>query len=215
MSSEREAGPFRRLGPMPREGWLPKSEPTLKQRQGLPQGLEIWVWDSYSRAYDKTMPMGVAFIGKASKPAWYHSFKTEAAREALISETVKSHESRLQSKLQRQEERKQFTHGLVMDDILVASWGYDQTNINFYQVVGVPTPKTVLVREVGSKIIKSDGFGSDYVMPTPNHFVDTKIMKRIPSGGRNWNLSVKISDSISAHKWDGKPARETSFGWGH
>jgi len=98
-------------------------------------------------------------------------------------------------------------------DILYSSWGYDQTNIDWYQIVGVPTEKLVLVREIGGKILRSDGYGQDQVMPDPGRFVGP-VMKKIPKGdGRH--LSIKISDVETAWKWDGKPKSQTSSGWGH
>ena len=60
-------------------------------------------------------------------------------------------------------------------DILVSSWGYEQTNIDFYKVVGV-TPKSVKIVKLGQKVIKSgDDFLSEYVIPNHND-VCSRIM---------------------------------------
>ena len=46
------------------------------------------------------------------------------------------------------DERKALRHDLKAGTILYAASGYDQTNIDFYEVVMVISPKTVEVREI-------------------------------------------------------------------
>jgi hypothetical protein len=196
---------------MPRSSYLPKDEPTLARVPGMPEGLEVYTYESATprgmRYY------GVAFAGKAQKPLWNYSFQNPERRDRQIQETAKSIEASAKAKMERQEQRKQFTHGLQVGDILYSSWGYDQTNINWFEVVGVPTEKMILVREIGSKTLRSDGYGSDTVAPSPGKYVGP-VMKKIPKGNDK-SVSVKIDDVQTAWKWDGKPKSETSSGWGH
>lgn len=60
--------------------------------------------------------------------------------------------------------------GFVVGDILYSSWGYDQTNIDFYQVVKV-TAKTITVKEISYKS-EYDSSMSGYKVPVKNSFVD-------------------------------------------
>lgn len=191
----------------PREFFIPKDNPTLLQVRGTPVGLEIWTWDLAGKSY------GIAFAGKANKPLWYYAFRSDSARQMQIDQTIKSYASSQALKKQRSEERKQFRHDLSVGDILYSSWGYDQTNINWYEVVQIPSEKMVVLREVAGKILRSDGMGSDQVVPLRGSYVGP-AMKRIPRGSLG-SVSVKISDAQTAYKWDGKPKRETSSGWGH
>jgi hypothetical protein len=203
-ASDKEAG-------LPRSTYLPKDNDTLTERINTPEGLDIWTWEMPIRgnpAYS-----AIAFAGKADKPLWQFNYSDFSRRERQIQDTIKNYEAGAEAKRKRQEERKQFQHGLQVGDILVASWGYDQTNVNWYAVVGVPTVKMVLVREIGSKIISSDGSGSDRVVPDPSRPIGS-VLRRIP-GGTAGNPRVKIEDSIVAHKWEGRPERATSSGWGH
>jgi len=89
-------------------------------------------------------------------------------------------------------------------DIFVATWGYDQTNANFFQVVKV-TSKSVSVRPIKSRR-KEDppGSMSGYAMPIKNSFTGSAKTKRIYYyDGREM---FKASESMgSAEKWDGKP----------
>ena len=49
-------------------------------------------------------------------------------------------------------ERKDATNPYKVGDVFRSSWGYDQTNINYYQAIKVTT-KTVTVREVAQERI--------------------------------------------------------------
>jgi hypothetical protein len=201
----------RGLGPMPRSSYLPKDNETLARVPGMPEGLEVF---TYERATPRGMfYYGIAFAGRAQKPLWHYSYKDPARRDSQIRETAKSIEARAKAKAEKREQRKQFTHGLQVGDVLYSSWGYDQTNIDWFQVVGAPTEKTVLIREIASKTARSTGYGQDYVVPVPGKFVGP-VMKKIPKGDGKY-LSVKIDNVRTAWKWDGKPKQETSSGWGH
>lgn len=201
------------FGPMPRSSYIPKDEPTLARAPGLPEGLEVYTYEK-ANARGQVVYYGVAFAGKAQKPLWNYAFRDGNQRDRQIAETAKSVEARAKMMKERSDARKQFTHGLNVGDILYSSWGYDQTNINWFEVVGTPTEKMILIREIASKLLRSDGYGSDEVIPIPGKYIGP-AMKKIPTGGVGRSLSVKIDNVQTAWKWDGKPKRETSSGWGH
>lgn len=55
---------------------------------------------------------------------------------------------------------QEYKHGFKIGEILYASWGYEQTNLDFYKVVAV-TEKTVRIVEVSMKVKnQSGGYGS-------------------------------------------------------
>lgn len=54
--------------------------------------------------------------------------------------------------------------GYQVGDILEGSWGYDQTNIDFYRVVK-RTDKTVWMRKMQTRHVSDAGFMSDHVEP--------------------------------------------------
>jgi len=96
-----------------------------------------------------------------------------------------------------------------VDDILSCSWGYDQTNVDFYQVVGL-TPKSIKIRKIDQYTVSSET-GTDLVAPVPNAFTSDKVMTKLVDKYD----SVKISSYSSAYKWDGKPQYQTAVGYGH
>lgn len=100
-------------------------------------------------------------------------------------------------------------------DIFVASWGYDQTNVDFYEVTGL-TGASVRVREVAKDIDTkhSDRYGSDYVTPRKGNFIGGEMTKRLQAGYQG-TAAITINTVQSASLWDGTPEYETSSGWGH
>ena len=50
--------------------------------------------------------------------------------------------------------------GYKPGDLFYTSWGYEQTNIDYYQVVSV-TAKTLTLREIGSEYIGGFGFAGE------------------------------------------------------
>ena len=49
--------------------------------------------------------------------------------------------------------------GVKVGDIFVSSWGYDQTNVDFFQVVALCGQSSVRVREVNPPLVEEDATG--------------------------------------------------------
>lgn len=107
-------------------------------------------------------------------------------------------------------------------DILRCSWGYDQTNVDWYEVIKV-TPGGVRIRAIATKHTDSDR-----VMPVKGSFLpatsfrgkdalysEKGAFKKVHKNGRDDGYSVTISSYSSAYLWDGVPAYETPFNCGH
>ena len=82
---------------------------------------------------------------------------------------------------------KEAQENVKKGDIFVASWGWEQTNVDAYQVVE-KKGATVTFREIGLKSIEgSEGFMSDRVVPVKDAFIGEEFKKRIT--GRGINIS--------------------------
>lgn len=175
------------------------------QKADIPSGidLEIYTWEKDG------VPYGVAFQGRGQKPLWKYRFRSERERDKSVQNTIVNRKSTLDSKKQRQKERQEFRHDYQVGDILYSSWGYDQTNVDFYEVVGIGE-KSIAIRPIRQKVVKSSEGGADYVVPRPGRFDGPKKTKRVRPGG-----SIKIESYANAYKWDGKPKYQTAMGWGH
>lgn len=90
-------------------------------------------------------------------------------------------------KVARAAARKEAQENVKKGDIFVASWGWEQTNVDAYQVVE-KKGATVTLREVALETVKgSEGYMSDRVRPVLNHFVGEAFTKRITGKGININ----------------------------
>lgn len=107
------------------------------------------------------------------------------------------------------------TKTVKVGDIFTYSWGYDQTNVDFYQVVRCTT-KTVWVRRVNSTCVGGHNSPSEQVVPVRGswHRYDKKThRKRLGTG---WRGTPCFSmDHGTASLWDGTPERQTGWGYGH
>ena len=109
-------------------------------------------------------------------------------------------------------------------DILYSSWGYDQTNIEFFKVVKV-SEFSVWIQEIGKKVVEVTGWAHQNVVPVDspeyqvrnwdnekddwdnvNPFI-TKThpiqRKKIQAYGDGYGVS--LNSFSSAWLWDGKP----------
>lgn len=143
---------------------------------------------------------------KEWKALVYHfRFRTMDQLEEWIAKFKQNRQSWQNLKDERKAERLNFVNPAKVDDILYASWGYEQTNIDFYQVTAVKG-KSVVVRQIAAK--REDGLETgnsmaDHCMAVKDAFVGEEMTKRVgPSSG---GYAININDYISAWMWDGKP----------
>lgn len=114
-------------------------------------------------------------------------------------------------------------------DILVSSWGYDQTNIDFYVVTKV-TKASVMIRKCAKVTMSAGSEGSDdRVIPnsvnsatgpvlTRRFRLDTSTIsdKSAPRGYKTVaTYRVSISDYAGARLWEGTPEYQTPANCGH
>jgi len=66
--------------------------------------------------------------------------------------------------------------------VFCMSWGYDQTNVDYFQVVRL-TPKGAVLREIASKKVPgTDGFMCCDVRPDVGNFVSNSTWSKKPEG---------------------------------
>jgi len=86
-------------------------------------------------------------------------------------------------------------------DIVYNSWGYEQTNIEFYQVIAV-LPKKIRIQEIRQTLTEATGAMSGSVIANKNDFLNVEPFDLIvrPKG--------ELASPKSFYyfkKWDGKP----------
>lgn len=100
-------------------------------------------------------------------------------------------------------------------DVFYSSWGYDQTNIDFYVVEATKGKTMCYLVPVGNKTVENQG-SADYVVPaigtSPGY---SRYGKGVWKKYNPKYKSFTMSSYETAHKWDGKPKYQTAFGYGH
>ena len=116
----------------------------------------------------------------------------------------------------RQRAKSQYQNPFHVGDILHHSWGYDQTNCDFYQVVVVKKATVILRKIAASTVPGSEGFMCEKLMPVKDAFIEkgtqalTKVGHDITP--QNPNIKKRVSFYV---KEDGTLRYYISvpFGW--
>jgi hypothetical protein len=143
--------------------------------------------------------------GQRSMPDKHLAYRNEAQRAADIDGYLDAHDAYAQRKAAEAAERKAYRHSFKVGDIFSYSWGYDQTNVEFYQVVST-TEKTVTVREIASKPVpNSGGFMCDQCVPCPGTFLDdAKPLVKRPQPSSDGRGLLPFDFGVGT-PWDGSP----------
>lgn len=105
---------------------------------------------------------------------------------------------------------------VTLGDIYYSSWGYEQTNVTFYQVVRL-TNKSVWFETIAKKTVEQLSSMSEKVMPVPNQFIkeplirtkDGRLRKRLKGG----DVSTFYSEDSWAtlYRFAGEPVYQSSY----
>lgn len=161
------------------------------------EGLEIYVRDNTA----------MAFKARAtSKPLWNYRFKSEVERDTYIKNYIAKFELHMiakkkykdESKTRRASDLAEFKSKLKPGAILSDSWGYEQTQVEFYKVLEVKG-SSVLIVELGHITLEAKSWASCDVMPDLNSTQGEPLWKKVCTN------YIPICSSIHLTLWDGKP----------
>lgn len=155
------------------------------------------------------------------KKVWYAKQTPDRLKLAKLITDGKE----IKAETKKEKAEKKNIYGVKVGDIFSASWGYEQTNNDFFQVIALVGEKSVRVREVNPPIVRRDpvsGMAEDRVykitgeiLPPSPHSVFIKDqekgdLKRIKPGyfqdeeeAKN-NCYFDISSYASAYKCNGE-----------
>jgi hypothetical protein len=168
----------------PRESYIPKGAVKVASK------VSSAVVYLYGRPGGKPCAMG--FFGKADKPAFNYSYASEKRRAASVAAWIQSMDATQASKNQRKAQRKQVLgskqEALKVGDVLRSSWGYDQTNIDYYEVVELFGKRGVVIREIGAESADT-GWLQGKSVPAKGQYIGEPMRKQVSEDG-----SVKVRD---------------------
>lgn len=141
----------------------------------------------------------VGYAGKAVKPTFHYTFKDQTRRETYVREFFEGRRATIAFRAE-QKAKASAPSTLKLNDILVASWGYDQTNIEWFQVTRLVGPTTVEIRPIAAANIKDTGWASGRTIPMIDQFTGEATRRRVQYGH-----SVKVHECAHAYHWDGRP----------
>jgi len=136
--------------------------------------------------------------GKAIKPFAHYRTKTLAQAEQYITSVRDRIAACEQAKRELMTEDRKLRAAMnaadhwKVGDIVVHSWGYDQTNIDFFQIVEVKK-KSVIIRRI-KHTTSETGVMSGDTIPFPSEFCGEAMLKHLDASGQ-----------IEYSRWDGKP----------
>lgn len=156
----------------------------------------------------------IYYSGKGMHHKNYYRYSSfERMEETIISwvlQMEKRHKAKLEEKQKEAEARKAFdiNQHFKVGDYVYNSWGYEQTNIEFYKIIAL-SGKTLTVQEVYIKTVEGSEYShgmadevvaSETLIPTAEPF---KLRVKVDSQGRCYICARK--SHYSFHKWDGRP----------
>jgi len=124
-----------------------------------------------------------AWLGKARKPFAFYRFSSEARADLWIEATKQQVDAREDRKQARKAEQaaavEQSRRQFVVGTLLVNSWGYDQTNVDFYEIVERRGAFAVIREIAGRSVVGSEGSMSCRMAACPGEFIGEPMRKLI------------------------------------
>lgn len=145
---------------------------------------------------------GIAYKGKAGKPTWNYHFRNEAEKDRTIKEFFESNERSLKFKEELKQARNQPVT-LKVGDIIYNSWGWEQTNVDFYAVVRVSAAYVWL--QALSQSSKESGFMAGYCSAVKGTAHGPILKHKVNNGN-----SVCFKHGCGS-LWDGKPKYYSTY----
>jgi hypothetical protein len=99
----------------------------------------------------------VAYREKARKSDWHHTYRSDAEVDKAIQgffDAIRAHKAIVSER----RDRDFAGHSFKVGDIVTNSWGYDQTNVDWY-VVTRTTANYVWLKGVAAELTTSEGCG--------------------------------------------------------
>ena len=149
------------------------------------------------------VPHALGFHGRAQKPDWHHHFRSDEERERRIANFFAARRRLLAFKAEQRRQRVEAERGLEVGDVLCASWGWEQTNVDFYEVTGLVARRTIEYRPI-AQTKRSTGFMCGKCRPNPGSYVGTSTYRARASEGairiRSHTYAMK-TDPTAEHYW--------------
>lgn len=137
----------------------------------------------------------LGFKGKQIKASFHCRFKTTEAAKNYADSFVCGVEKIAADKATAKAERKSTVRALELGDVLVSSWGYEQTNIDYYQVIALVGKSSVILQEIGKHKTADSRGDTGKCVPDLSNFIGVAFTKKVNNG-----TYVRLTSYSSARK---------------
>lgn len=115
-----------------------------------------------------------AFTPRSKKPVFHYAYLDEAKRNERIFDFISAQVRHEMRKVEERAKRYSYELKLQVNDILYTSWGWEQTNVDFYQVIRV-LKKKVIVRKI-AKHYEETQYMAGHSTPIFGSFLSDEFM---------------------------------------
>ena len=153
----------------------------------------------------KDRPCLSVFRGRSAKTIANYYYRSYESRE----EAIKSHKKRADEHeeydLKKKAEKKAAgSPQSEVGTIFVDSWGYDQTNVDYYQIIERPSKHFAIVRQISFNMVDgSAGFDCCNVLPVKDSFCGEPFRAKLNVYSKGSEY-LKTRNYSSASVWKGE-----------
>jgi hypothetical protein len=147
---------------------------------------------------------------RALKPYFHYLVSPERTQEHIDAATKRftEHQAR---KAEAKEKRKGSPEALAkiqVGSIFSCSWGWEQTNVDFYQVTEIKG-RTLTLRQIASESVGQTSWASNNVIAQKDAFKGEPFKKLVQFLGNEYTPYLTLSSFETAFLWDGKPTHRS------
>jgi hypothetical protein len=155
---------------------------------------------SYTSSINKPCVAIYTPFCKGIKPAYNYAFNTDAERADFIADEKRVIDRDTESAELRAAAYAAEADKIQTGSIMYSSWGYEQTNIDFFKVLSRKN-NTVTMQKIGSKVVSYNNNHMSGQKVADESVVDGEVMtKRINKFG-----GITLNSFAFCGIWDGRP----------
>ena len=154
---------------------------------------------------ERGLPCAAILRNREAKPSLHYQFRNESERVDFINRQKTSADNDIEREAIRHAERMKEAEKFVKGAILYSSWGYEQTNIDFYEILERKND-FVIIQEIG-QIRNHDSRGdSGTCMPDKKIKIGEPFRKKITK-----HASINLESYKYCGLWNGRPLSWSSY----
>ena len=153
----------------------------LTRTRYIPEGAHLVATDPAEAAvyhYETdNVPYAIAYHGRATRPDWHSQFLSVSSRATRTATYLADQHTRTETMARRRAQRAH-PPAVPVGDILHYSWGYEQTNCEYWEVAEV-RGRRVTIRAIASAYVSGEPGWAENVRPCPGEFLDQPALTKL------------------------------------